>query len=279
MSVSASLTRGNLQTANGKKSYILRNFSAGSAGGWVIFRGVRKKKGEESTIILPPPRKFAVPSPPRTTIIRRPSPKSQLDLDAESIFQGGSTVTGSTKKSQQTFSPFTSTGGPESLTSLNTGDHQEEAQSQDDDTESTSDILSALSPFTQPARLPPQCIHEVPSPSLLFSLDFPASTCRTTRKDDCGTSLYRTNPIEHDYIGDRSHSSVRYDGFIEPVDEDLELTSFESARSMSFAGNDAKEKNSMKIETVKQQYIRTLQLLNERARLLTQLSDLKNSHG
>lgn len=238
-----------------------------------------QKKGEESTIILPPPRKFAVPSPPRTTIIRRPSPKSQLDLDAESIFQGGSTVTGSTKKSQQTFSPFTSTGGPESLTSLNTGDHQEEAQSQDDDTESTSDILSALSPFTQPARLPPQCIHEVPSPSLLFSLDFPASTCRTTRKDDCGTSLYRTNPIEHDYIGDRSHSSVRYDGFIEPVDEDLELTSFESARSMSFAGNDAKEKNSMKIETVKQQYIRTLQLLNERARLLTQLSDLKNSHG
>lgn len=208
------------------------------------------KKGEESTFILPPPRKVAVPSPSRTMTIRRPSPKSQLDLDAEFIFQGGSTVTGSAKKSQQTFSSFISSNGGESVTSLNTGDHEDEAHSQDEDIESTSDILSALSPFTQPTRLPPQCIHEVPSPSLLFSFDLPvatppkskAFTRHTLGKDDHDTFLYNATPIEHDYTGDRSHSSVRYDGFIEPVDEDLELASFESTRSMSFAGGDAKEK-------------------------------------
>lgn len=203
------------------------------------------KKGEESTFILPPRRKISVPSSSRTMTIRRPSPKSQLDLDAESIFQGGSTVTGSAKKSQQTFSSFLSTNRGESVTSLNTGDH-EEAHSQDEDTESTSDILSALSPFTHPTRLPPQCIHEVPPPSLLFSLDLPvaseSSTGRTPYEGDCDTSLQNTTPIEHDHIGDRSHSSVRYHGFIEPVDEDLELASFESTRSMSFAGNDVKEK-------------------------------------
>jgi len=207
------------------------------------------EKGEESTFILPPRRKVEVPSLSRTMTIGPPSPKSQLDIDAESISQGSSTVTGSAKKSQQTFSPFISPNGRESVTSLNTGDHEDDAQSQDDDTESTSDILSALSPFTQPNRLPPQCIHEVPSPSVLFSLDLPvathpkskASTRRTLGEGDCDTSLYNTTPIEHDYIGDRSRSSVRYDGFIEPVDEDMELASFESSRSMSFA-NDSKEK-------------------------------------
>ena len=207
------------------------------------------EKGEESTFILPPQRKVEVASLSRTMAIRPPSPKSQLDIDAESIFQGDSTVTGSAKKSQQTFSPFISPNGWESVTSLNTGDHEDDVHSQDNDTESISDILSALSPFTQPTRLPPQCIHEVPSPSVLFSLDLPvaahpkskASTRRTLGEGDCDVSLYNTTPIEHDYIGDRPHSSVRYDGFIEPVDEDMELVSFENSRSISL-GNNTKEK-------------------------------------
>jgi len=207
----------------------------------------RRQKEEESTFILPPQPKVVVSSPSRTTTSRRLSPKSQLDLDAESIFQGVSTMTASTKKSQQTLSPFVTINGAESVTSLNTGSHEDEAHSQDEDTESTSDILSALSPFPQPIRLPPQCIHEVPSPSLLFSLDHPVATLSksmagTPGEGYCDTSLYNTPSIEDDFIGNRSHSSVRYDGFIEPVDEDLEVASFENSRSVSFSGNASKEK-------------------------------------
>jgi hypothetical protein len=209
-------------------------------------------KEEESTSILSPRPKVANPGPSLTTIIAPVSPpRSQLDLDAESVFQGGySTVTGSTKKSQQTFSSFIRTADGESVTSHNTSDHEDEGYSQDEESGDTSDILSALSPFTKPNRLPPQCIHEIPSPSLLFSLDIPAVTppklwpfTGDTRFCDCDASLYNTLHIEHDHKRDKSRPPIRYNGFIEPVDEDMELASFENTRrSVSFPRSTSGEK-------------------------------------
>jgi len=212
-----------------------------------------KKKEEKSTFILSPGRKVTLTNlgPSRTTVIGPLSPKSQLDLDAESVFQGGaSTVAGSTKRSQRTFS-FIRTADGESVTSLNTGDFEDESCSQDEESDDASDILTALSPFTRPNQLPRRCIHEVPSPSLLFSLDIPAVTPPESKAltghtsfCDCDASVYNTLHTKHDREGDQPRPPVRYDGFIEPVNEELELASFESTRPMPLpsTGNASGEK-------------------------------------
>jgi len=81
--------------------------------------------------------------------------------------------------------------------------------------------LHTLSPLPLPLPLP-RCIHEVPSPSMVLTPDvdnaFPElsyCTCAETQQ-----SLQEQKP------------AVRHTGYIEPVDEDLELRSFESTRGM-----------------------------------------------
>ncbi|KAF8237920.1 hypothetical protein L208DRAFT_1450495 [Tricholoma matsutake] len=99
-----------------------------------------------------------------------------------------------------------------------------------------------------PSQLsPPRCIHEVPSPSIVLTPDKPA---------------------------------VRYTGYIEPVDEELELRSFESSQSMY------NQKSSMFFDDhidhqidhvqLKQSRARTITLLNERARLLEELAKVSS---
>ncbi|KAF8967456.1 hypothetical protein BDZ97DRAFT_1916740 [Flammula alnicola] len=257
----------------------------------------RKDEVQAEELVLPRPQEILSQASGSSLPPVRPlSPKSQLDLDAESLFQGGSTVTGSTRRSQRT-SSFLKTSG-ESDTSLYTGDHQNQSEDEGVYSDDVSDVLSALPPFIKSNAAPPQCIHEIPSPSnsLLFSVDRgtpsrpqsdrsrrrPSSPIeRTKALCECDTSIPSTLPVEHDHSGDHSRTSVRYSGFIQPVDEDFELASFESSRSVSFISNSSmgKTKPSVKIESVKKQYMRTLELLNERTRLLTQLSELKNSHG
>ncbi|KAJ7596591.1 hypothetical protein C8J56DRAFT_291277 [Mycena floridula] len=82
----------------------------------------------------------------------------------------------------------------------------------------------------------PRCIHEVPSPSSNFS------------------------PLPSRNI------SVRYTGTIEPVDEELEIQSFESSRS-----SHSLEQQPESVD----QHSLTISLLKERARILQQLAVFK----
>ncbi|KAF9458463.1 hypothetical protein BDZ94DRAFT_1270513 [Collybia nuda] len=109
----------------------------------------------------------------------------------------------------------------------------------------------------------PRCIHEIPSPSVVLS-------------PELGGSF-----IEQGYCQcvEPSHpeatAKVRRTGYIEPVDEDLELQSFESMRRMQ--GTHKREGDNI----VDHQYdfiqlrearARNIALLNERARLLEELA-------
>ncbi|KAF8165901.1 hypothetical protein B0H34DRAFT_780569 [Crassisporium funariophilum] len=233
-------------------------------------------------------------SSPVVEPIRRLSPKSQLDLDAESLFQTGSTLTGSTKQFQRLFSPF-SKQQDESVTSVDTCRIEDDRA---DNTTMSDNILEALSfpsQFTESHPIPPQCIHEIPSPSLLFSMDFPTSKPskvghhpsprrrkspspdRSRRFCECHPSLASTLPVEHDHRTNQAHVPVRNSGYIEQVDEEFELASFESNRSSSFSRSISRDKKAARLTSVHESYTRTLELLNERARLLTQLAELKNS--
>jgi hypothetical protein len=183
------------------------------------------------------------------------SPKTQLDLDAESLFQGGSTVTGSLRRSEGTVSPFFK-GSSDSNTSLFSGDHEGESEDEDGYSDGVSDILGGLSPLITSQPTLPQCIHNPPSPldSLLMSVDLGSSPSHPPPDNPKGrassSSLqpsYRAHGgnsdladsfrIEHDHVGSSMRSPVRYSGFIEPVDEDFELESFQNSRSVSLSSS------------------------------------------
>jgi hypothetical protein len=223
------------------------------------------------------------PSVSLTQSKRRLSPKSQLDLDAESLFQSGSTVTGIKELSERTFSPFFKEQGGDSVTSMNTFEDQNEI--------SLSDAISDVHSFQHPFTDPPRCIHEVPSPSLLFYVDpHIEPSNRTPSPDhnwsfcDCHPSIANTLSIEHDHPNTQSHKPIRTTGFIQSVDEESELASFENSRSMSFSSKHGQQhskqsvtQKAAKIMAVHEQYMRTVYLLNERSRLLSELADFKNS--
>lgn len=72
------------------------------------------------------------------------------------------------------------------------------------------------------------------------------------------------------------------DGYIQQVDEDFEVESFERSRGSilldtSMAGSLELEERgrAKKLAVANREYERTLELLNERAMLLSQLADLK----
>lgn len=178
------------------------------------------------------------------------SPKSQLDLDAESLFQGGSTITGSTRRSLGIVSPFPKVVG-ESDTSVFTAHDDEESDEEHEYSDGVSDILGGLSPFKRPEPIAARCIHEVTSPldSLLFSTGPAPSTPRqgvnqgphnppslaSNSTHDIDAPLERNFLGNSDSISNLSYPSVRYSGFIEPVDEDFELESFEHSRSINLS--------------------------------------------
>jgi len=171
----------------------------------------------------------------------RLSPKSQLDLDAESVFQTGSTITtGSSRPSGHLFSPFVKNMDQKSTTSLNSQNHPDKSTFNDDYSDDVSDVLSALPPFTK--SYPPKSIHEIPSPSLLFSGNIQCPSDPPDNKDLNGyksrniSSIGNSNSLR-DFSPDHSRSSVRYTGYIEPVDEDFELASFELSKSISSNGS------------------------------------------
>lgn len=122
-----------------------------------------------------------------------------------------------------------------------------------------------------PSQLsPPRCIHEVPSPSIVLTPDVDHTFSEPS---------YCTCP-ETELSYPSQKPAVRYTGYIEPVDEELELRSFESSQSMY------NQKSSMFFDDhidhqidhvqLKQSRARTITLLNERARLLEELAKVSS---
>ncbi|TFK43999.1 hypothetical protein BDQ12DRAFT_675932 [Crucibulum laeve] len=177
----------------------------------------------------------------------------------------GSTATATTKRTNAThFSSFKESA-TESITSVGI----EDQVIQTDSNSSSSESLSFLPTFTSPAPLP-RCIHEVPSPALLFTTDL------ASEPDESVDVTLLTS--QHTF----GSNSVRYSGYIQPVDEDFELTSFESSRITSSSSGsqsrvDLDDLNDISIITAKHanEYVRTIELLKERARLLGELAVLK----
>jgi hypothetical protein len=240
------------------------------------------------------------------------------ELDTESVFYCGSSTT-TTKLTQQTLSSFEL--GESRMWSDTTVDYNDNEEELSDPSTPSSSFS-----FLPPPSTPPRCIHQIPSPSLLLSADidtnysFPFPPTPPERSDDaersfctCHPSLAKHLPIEHDHPSLSSSSvspSVRRDGYIQQVDEDFEVESFERSRgtilldtstSSLMAGRDGfktlvsilrflltdvmvdvhvlkqekKRGRSKKLAVANREFERTLELLNERALLLSQLADLK----
>ena len=247
------------------------------------------------------------------------------ELDTESVFYCGSsttTMTMTTKHTQQTLSSFgLGESRIESDTTVDYNNNEEELS----DPSTPSSLLS----FLPPPSTPPRCIHQIPSPSLLLSADldtdgsfpFPPTPPKPSNDTErsfctCPPSLAKHLPIEHDHPSLSPSSSVspsvRRDGYIQQVDEDFEVESFERSRGTIFldtstsslmAGRDGlkalvsilafvfcvsdviadvdvlkqeeERGRSKKLAVANREFERTLELLNERAALLSQLADLK----
>ena len=199
----------------------------------------------------------------------------RLSPEPQPLYHTDSTITGI---SEPTFSPFLKEKGGDSMTSMNT-------TFEDQDEVSLSDVISDVH---HPSTKPPRCIRQVPLPSLLFSVNPPLPPSdRNPPPDhicDRHPSVANTLPIEHNHPNTKSHRPIRTTGFIQPVDEEAELASFERSRSISLTSRNGRDRSEQsasqkaaRILAVHEQYTRTVYLLNERARLLTQLADFKNS--
>ncbi|KAJ7056766.1 hypothetical protein C8F01DRAFT_1154847 [Mycena amicta] len=119
----------------------------------------------------------------------------------------------------------------------------------------TTDLTSVYSPPEQP----PRCIHEVPSPP--NNILSPLSPRLTTLPSPTFPSALLSAP---------SPSTVRYDGYIAPVDEDAEIAAFEAQRAattmpmpMPLPMNDADAEASRR---------RHVDLLERKAQLLAQIA-------
>lgn len=191
------------------------------------------------------PAKFPRSAP--TAHPQRLSPKSQLELDAASVFQSRST-TWDTSSSHRDISPFTNhLLDDESCTTFETDDypllqppfqldtlHNEET---DSTLSSIQDILGSLPQFPELDRHEtPHCIHEVQAPSFLLSHDdiLPSTPPRTSSPGANWCPEHSTDACTCDLsISPIQVPPVRYGGYIEAVDEDTEIASFEFDRSMS----------------------------------------------
>ncbi len=143
-------------------------------------------------------------------------------------------------------------------------------------------------PTSPPTRTrTPRCIHEVEDPSFvhdcLAALDL---TCNESQAPEDTVHLYRYEPTP---LPRSAAHSVRHTGWIEPVDDDEEVRSFEAMRQPTRTlppTSDAVGTSSAKTPPIVRvpnriytkhnsptQY--TLALLNERAKLLEELANIK----
>ncbi|KAG5634590.1 hypothetical protein H0H81_001449 [Sphagnurus paluster] len=151
--------------------------------------------------------------------------------------------------------------------------------------------IESFRPSTPPPKSTPRkrCIHELPTPSLILS-----------------PTLDSSFNLEHGVSDQESprRNPVRYTGYISPVDEELELLSFERSRSSSIRttmddSNDVRlsvpkgkcithfyliisvqtqSASTYSLFALRESRAHTLALYQERARLLEELARLENDH-
>ena len=208
---------------------------------WIGRRMKLIKKNKKST---PPSSLSQCDVPPRSQPL---SPKSQLDIDAASIFQTGSTTTESTRPLHHNMSTFTSRLlDNESSTSITTDPPLLLAPFQSDshhslhmDEKEEGDAFSLISdiPSASPEpheRDPPRCIHEVPSPLSCFVHYGSPSTPPRAYFSPEGQRCCPEHSTAYDLsVSPIRSPPVRYGGHIELIDEETEIASFELSRSMS----------------------------------------------
>ncbi|KAF9035904.1 hypothetical protein BJ165DRAFT_1533381 [Panaeolus papilionaceus] len=195
------------------------------------------------------------------------SPRSLLNLEARSLFQPRTPSS----------SCNTPHAIPRFLTDPATG------VSDDDEYIDNDSILSELH-----LPLPPHTQDHVDH-SLLFSRPINNQGSHGVHEDasfDANTShsfcfcppeVAALLPVEHDHPETRTRLPILHSGYIRPAEEEEELASFESTRSFLRTFVPSPDKSRTNRRAVRDQYTKTLELLNERARLLSQLAELKTN--
>lgn len=130
---------------------------------------------------------------------------------------------------------------PETTTTTTTTWHPSSTSFRHHSTESNTSVPSGFDldmsqSLSRPPSPHPRCIHEVPSPSLVLSADlegsFPDPTPSEDEYCDC-PSPYPDLDWQPRAWSPKQAPPVRYTGYISPVDEELEILSFESSRNAS----------------------------------------------
>lgn len=124
----------------------------------------------------------------------------------------------------------------------------------------------------------PRCIHEVEEPSLIFT---PAAESSVVNGSDASDVEYCDCPFEkHVRPAKPRVPPVRYSGYIACVDDDSEVRSFDQSRSARSGSSKSRSVSGKSLapalvtrHTSPAEY--TVALMNERARLLTELAALR----
>ncbi|KAG2013077.1 hypothetical protein CC2G_010015 [Coprinopsis cinerea AmutBmut pab1-1] len=252
----------------------------------------------------------------------RSSRFSSPELDTESVFYAPSSV--STRETQVTLSAFINREVDlESITTLygEPQEHDSGPKSGDEPIPTPSSMALSLQPPFQSPRSSLRRSHQRrrPSPPRGCTHDeFPASLLLSNDHDESDDDIYaspkhsplRNSPSPEPDANYPEPVPVRYTGFIEPVDEEFEIASYEHNRSFSSSMNRSSDRSilgnlsGLSISTdevshgfhlqsfddldgegyqdtkaqalvaIEEEYQRTLKLLDERARLLKELAEL-----
>ncbi|KAF5388336.1 hypothetical protein D9615_000805 [Tricholomella constricta] len=169
---------------------------------------------------------------------------------------------------EDAYSPSTSTATRKTFTTSTFSMHRHS------DSNTSVDSFRPSTPTSHSTPRPtsrPRCIHEIPSPSVILSPKLDSSF-------DVGPSVFDSpeSPSPR-------KQAVRYTGYISPVDEELELLSFERSRSMSMSSRktaddslDTQSESAYSLLALRESRAHTLALYQERARLLEELARLES---
>ncbi|KAF8076879.1 hypothetical protein FPV67DRAFT_436548 [Lyophyllum atratum] len=166
----------------------------------------------------------------------------------------------------QSYSPSTSTATRKTFTTSSFSMHLRS----DSNTSLESYRPSTPTPKSTPRPLSrPRCIHEISTPSVILSPNLDSPPTKGQSFCDCPDSPTPSR---------KPH--VRYTGYISPVDEELELLSFERSRSMSRTetvneSHDTQSESTHSLLALRESRAHTLALYQERARLLEELAWLE----
>ncbi|KAF7327358.1 hypothetical protein MKEN_00313400 [Mycena kentingensis (nom. inval.)] len=125
--------------------------------------------------------------------------------------------------------------------------------------------VTTVSNATFSPRRGPHCIHEIPSPQIVLS---PLSPHLTTLPSPPFPSALLQGSSSN------PNTTVRYEGYIAPVDEDAEIAAFEAQRPASRprAGPNIENDSDAEAELLQNTKLRNVELLGQKAQLLHQIA-------